>query len=307
MNLAANLLQKQRPAYESRITGATAKSLPGWERDRYEQFLSAFNWKSELNTGSQLRLSQEAVHQLNLGLNQGRGLGSLISVIGLMLDQGQGGFAPEMLELLREQYRSTRNMLGSIREADEIFRRTEPYLGRIAAPRLTEFCAEWRRRLEPMLAIKKQTLLVGALPQDLSEKQLAFECEPMRIVFCEFLINAMKYSQANDEILLLFFKRANFLEVKILNSLGSENPEGISEQHQMKVFQPFFRLTDLVFEDYSAEEFAFGLGLPVARRLLELHGGQVFLFNVVNNCRSVSRREVCLTVRLPLLDCASAA
>ena len=69
-----------------------------------------------------------------------------------------------------------------------------------------------------------------------------------------------------------------------------DNGPGISPENLGRVFEPLF----------STKSFGTGLGLPIAKRAVEQHGGEINLSSVVNSGTTVS-------VRLPVIENKAAA
>ena len=68
-----------------------------------------------------------------------------------------------------------------------------------------------------------------------------------------------------------------------------DNGCGVAEANLQKIFEPFFR------EDAapSAQKHGYGLGLAIARRVIEAHGGSVTAFNLVG-------AGLCMEIHLPV-------
>lgn len=89
----------------------------------------------------------------------------------------------------------------------------------------------------------------------------------IRQIIRNLLNNAVKYSSPNTEIHVSVEKKDNYIQVSI-----SDKGNGISPEDQVRLFQPFERL-----QQRSANKPGLGLGLLVCRRLVEAHGGQIWV------------------------------
>ncbi|GHF18788.1 hypothetical protein GCM10017044_11660 [Kordiimonas sediminis] len=83
--------------------------------------------------------------------------------------------------------------------------------------------------------------------------------------------NAVRYTRSGEKILL----RLSETDTKVQIDLADEGP-GIPEEKQNLIFTPFA----LVNEDYSAATPGMGVGLPVAKRLIERNGGTLELIEM---------------------------
>jgi signal transduction histidine kinase len=81
---------------------------------------------------------------------------------------------------------------------------------------------------------------------------------------------------------------------------GSEGILGVPPEYEKIVFEPFYRLSKLVYEQFKTLDF--GLGLTLIEKIIIKHGGDVVLKNIIDH--SDIKREplfkVSLTITLPL-------
>jgi signal transduction histidine kinase len=83
-------------------------------------------------------------------------------------------------------------------------------------------------------------------------------------VACNLLSNALKFSPEHGKVLFRAWLEAG--EVRFL--VEDEGP-GIEPRYQERIFEQFFRI--------ASDQEGTGLGLPLAKQLLELHGGRIWL------------------------------
>lgn len=98
-------------------------------------------------------------------------------------------------------------------------------------------------------------------------------------LFANLLDNAIKFSPPGGEVYMTLEKQGNQTLVRIVD----EGP-GIPDEEQSKVFNHFFR------GDKSRNTEGNGLGLSLAKAVVELHGGQITLEN--------RQKGLCITVML---------
>ncbi|MDB5824343.1 MAG: hybrid sensor histidine kinase/response regulator [Herminiimonas sp.] len=131
------------------------------------------------------------------------------------------------------------------------------------------------------------------LTLDLPEEAMSLEADPARIaqVFSNLLNNAAKYTEPGGEI--HFSVRREGLEMV---AVISDNGIGIAADMLPQIFTMF------VQADYSLERSTAGLGvgLTLARRLVELHGGSLVATSEGKN------RGSTFTMRLPVLEPSTA-
>jgi signal transduction histidine kinase len=77
---------------------------------------------------------------------------------------------------------------------------------------------------------------------------------------------------------------------------------GIPPEVQKKIFEPFFRLTNVVDDRFMQETFRFGLGLTVVNKIIDLHKGSISFYTTDNSMRKdTNTKDVCVWVRFPIL------
>ena len=77
---------------------------------------------------------------------------------------------------------------------------------------------------------------------------------------------------------------------------------GIPVEYEKVVFEPFYRLTKVVHEQYNTLEF--GLGLTLVEKIVAKQGGEVMARNIVDHSdtRRESQVKVNVSLTMPLLD-----
>jgi PAS domain S-box-containing protein len=88
----------------------------------------------------------------------------------------------------------------------------------------------------------------------------------IRQVLFNLINNAIKYSSPGGKIYVGAKKQAEFLVMEV-----QDNGRGMTEEEQVRLFEPYYRIE-------SKEKMSgLGLGLALSRRLVELHGGQIWV------------------------------
>ena len=159
--------------------------------------------------------------------------------------------------------------------------------------------------LKEAISFRGQKIFIGDLPHNIANKFIILNREKMATEIRELLINAMKYSARNKKIYIMYFLKENFFEIKILNPANKNNDGsvGISGDRERLIFEPFYRMASYLDERFfQVEEFSYGLGLTVVKKIIDLHKSNIFVYTVRNLSIPERENDVCVTLRLPIIQ-----
>jgi signal transduction histidine kinase len=126
-------------------------------------------------------------------------------------------------------------------------------------------------RLLPKTRNRKQSLHMNLVPHP--PKVIA---DPLRIeqVLHNLLSNASKFTPAGGNLFVSTDKQAGYIVIKIQDSSPC-----IPREEQRELFQPYYRLIG----ERDTQVTRTGLGLALCKRLIELHGGRIWLESKENH------------------------
>ena len=104
----------------------------------------------------------------------------------------------------------------------------------------------------------------------------------LRIAFEELLINALKFSQADSTINVFTKFESGFFKIIFANEVNNQTGT-ISQTQEKLIFKPFVRLLPPVEMFYNIEKYAMGLGLPVVKKIIQMHSGNISVRNTQQN------------------------
>ncbi len=96
-------------------------------------------------------------------------------------------------------------------------------------------------------------------------------------VLLNLLTNAIKYNNENGDIICHIKPSNRGSSDQMIEIAVQDTGPGISEEHQKHMFEKFFRVPAT-----SATTQGTGLGLVIAKRIVEAHGGEMWLESQVN-------------------------
>lgn len=97
--------------------------------------------------------------------------------------------------------------------------------------------------------------------------QLCIDLPKMSVVFVNLLLNAIQFTPVEGEIRLTIDDRIDEVMVSI-----TDTGRGISSENLEKIFEVFYQVDDHMTRRYGG----LGLGLSIARELVNLHGGRIW-------------------------------
>lgn len=122
------------------------------------------------------------------------------------------------------------------------------------------------KEIQPLADNKKIELTQEIISSD----DVCVKCdyENVKQVLTNLLSNAIKYTPAGGKISVWFEKTDGEIEIGV-----EDSGAGISKENLGKVFDKFYR----VDQSLTREQGGFGLGLSIARKTVELHGGKIWV------------------------------
>jgi len=199
-------------------------------------------------------------HELRTPLNV------IIGFSELMLDGVPGKVSKEQRQCLSDVLGSGQHLLGLINDILDLSKvesgKMELRLGDIALPGVME---SLKSEIMPMLVTRKQSLEVNVergLPLVRADKA------KVRQVLLNLLSNSTKFTPDGGKLRVEAFRENNWCRVSVI-----DNGIGIKKRDQKRIFDPFCQLESSL----SKEEGGTGLGLTIAKQIIEKHGGRIWV------------------------------
>lgn len=190
-------------------------------------------------------------------------LAALSASIELLMDEAEHLNQPNLNELTGSLYLSVVNLRTLI---DNLLESSSIEAGRFIIRRrvidLNEVVGEAVQVVQPLLTRRQQRLVITE-----PVRLFRVEADPSRIlqVLINLLSNASKYSPPDSEIGLSIEVRQSDLRVRV-----ADRGSGIAAADRAGLFQRFMRVGTS-----SAEQYGIGLGLSVAKAIIDGHGGEI--------------------------------
>ena len=223
-----------------------------------QQFVSVEEFNRATQSKSEFMASMS--HELRTPLNV------IIGFSELMLDEVLGKINEEQRQSLNDILNSGRHLLDLINDILDLSKiesgKMELKLRNFPLPDVME---SLRRVMTPMLAPKKQNLEIK-VAEGLST--IYADRDKVRQVLLNLVSNAARFTQDGGELKVEAIKDNDWCRVSVI-----DHGIGIKPEDQKRIFEPFCQLENPLTDEKGDT----GLGLAIARQIIERHGGQIWV------------------------------
>lgn len=277
---AARVQEELQGSLERQKEAITEKELT------YRELLLAYSQLQELNQQKNNFLAS-ATHELRTPVTVIKGYHRIL------LDGRLGELAPQQREVLQESEQSCTRLIKIINSLLE--------LSRIESGKLELFyqdydlAANFKLIVSQMKEFSKRKRLSVVLKLEKELPRLRCDREKINQVLANLLENAIKYTQPGGKIFISarphFWDRAassgtgrpdvQGVASVLLNALViqvSDTGIGISPEHQQEIFDQFTQVSS-----NQMDRSGLGLGLAISKRIIEAHGGRIWVDSQVNS------------------------
>lgn len=98
------------------------------------------------------------------------------------------------------------------------------------------------------------------------------DANKLKQILYNLLANAIKFTPENGKVTVEAYKNGEYMQLTI-----KDNGIGIKEEDQERIFNEF----EQADSSYEREYEGTGLGLPLTKKLVEMHGGKIFLHSAI--------------------------
>ena len=199
-------------------------------------------------------------HELRTPLNV------IIGFSELMADGVPGEINSEQQQCLDDILSSSKHLLGLINDVLDLSKIESGKVKlRLAEVTLPDILEELKRTMTPILAPRKQSLDIEVekgLPLVYADKA------KLKQVLLNLLGNATKFTPDEGKLKIEAVKKGGWCHVSVI-----DNGVGINKEDQKRIFEPFRQLDNPL----TGEKGGAGLGLAVAKQIIEKHGGKIWV------------------------------
>ncbi len=288
------LLEKTRELIESTDIEIQDKDLD-WQE-----------WKERMMSRNVSRTDKSLFRNIYNSFTQGAGFGSLLTLIDMMKSadekhEGKNLVDSSLFKMIATNAETAQDAFKTFSSIDFIIS-NDFVQEKISFGDYYDFVKAVIFKINDLLKLKDQKIIINDLNASYRKAYVNINKEYFYKALYEGLINAIKFSKNKTYIIVIvsIINRNSVITILSEPEKGSDGILGIPPEYEKIVFEPFYRLSKLVFEQYKTLDF--GLGLTLIEKIIMKHGGDVVLKNIIDH--SDIKREplfkVSLAITLPL-------
>jgi PAS domain S-box-containing protein len=244
------------------------------------------SWKEKMLERNISRTDRSIFSNINNSFTQGAGFGTLITFMEMMARTAKknNGTMNVDTELFTEAMKN----VGIAQDAFKIFASIDWIISNdielksITVRDLYNLIKRSLKKAEAFAEINKNRIILNEFPAALQNSRININSEYFSDAVYELLINALKFSRQGTSIAVLIFAQGNSLRISVLNDphKTSDDILGIPSEFEKTVFEPFYRISKLVYEKYNTLDF--GIGLTYVDKIVARHGGETIAENITD-------------------------
>lgn len=291
-----DLLMKIRNAFEIHELRKTKDILEKERIIRLEKQLEFLNWKERFLKNDTKITDENLFENMHRSFTQGYGFGNLVSIGSLLIStakESENGILinPKIFKSLKKNIEISEKALDEFLSITQIGT-TEFKFKEISFNELYEILNNKIEDFSSQVRIKKQKIIINEF---LSCPKCRIQINDKYFNECieELILNALKFSKPESKIIIIIEKDDKELSINFINEPenfeNNESQNGIPFGYENLIFEPFFRLTKTIQEDYNTLDF--GLGLSKIEMIIKKHNGKITTQNL-SDFTDVSKKPI---------------
>lgn len=232
---------------------------------------------------------------------QGGGFGTLLSLLHMIKDMSihEGGFyrvPEELMEMLMENGTIAYRIIELFQELDWLYSNELP-TERVECTRLISLLKEAEANAKLYSAIGNHNLKFNVENENQANiKSVAISSQFLYKAIYELMINGLKFSKENTEVKanLQFFP--SIIIIKISSIPKIDSMAKFQGDFLKFAFEPFFRLSNNLYESYNTPDY--GLGLTLVHKVIQKHSGTITVNTHDKPEMGTNSKEVVFTIAL---------
>ncbi len=254
---------------------------------RLENQLEWVKWKERAGADKEMRHKDRTLfHSIQTSFNQGQGFGALITLLDIVSasarrDENSYVIDASLMDVINANVKMARNALESFKEIDWLIANELP-LTELSCDAAYDLLVSICNDAEGFAGIAGQKIIVSEKKSFFGGYAVRINHEHLRRAVFEVLMNACKFSEKKSDIIVMVAVVNDRLEFSCVSRPfpNEEGVLGIPMEYEYILFEPFFRMTKMVYEGYNTLDF--GLGLTIVEKIIQRHRGKITISNIID-------------------------
>jgi len=243
-------------------------------------------WKEKMLSRNVSRTDKSIFHNINNSFTQGAGFGTLIAFMEMMSNTSEKENDKVIIDEMI--FKHAMDNVKIAQNAFKIFASIDWVIGNDIELKeatvgdiykLVKVAIDGTKE---MAKINRHRVIINEFPDDISKFKVNVNTDYIAESVKEILVNAMKFSKPESTIAIMIYSQNKNLRISIISDpeKNSDGIVGIPVEYEKVVFEPFYRISKLVFEKYHTLDF--GIGLTFVEKIVKRHGGEIFAENILD-------------------------
>lgn len=261
-------------------------SLKGSASDAIDKEMDWQSWKEKMLNRNISRTDKSIFSNINNSFTQGAGFGTLITFMEMMaksseetddkriVDAQLFNEAMKNVKIAQDAFKIFAGIDWIISNTFELERKTVQDLYTLLKGVISKNMK--------FASINKNRIIINELPKGMRNKKIMINTQYLSEAVSEMIINALKFSRNGTNVLVMLYSQNTNVRVSVINEplKTSDGILGIPPEYEKVIFEPFYRISKLVFERYNTLDF--GIGLTFVEKIVTRHGGEIFAENILD-------------------------
>lgn len=281
------------------------KSLQSSESDTIDKDMAWQAWKEKMLSRNISRTDRSIFSNINNSFTQGAGFGTLITFMEMIsksavhkdgkfiVDESLFIEAMKNVKIAQDAFKIFAGIDWIISNKIDLEKKTVREVYGIIKGLIN--------KSQRFADYNKHRIVVNEMSSGLNDQVVNINVQYFSEAFYELIINALKFSRTGTTVFIMLYSQTNSLRISVINDpqKTGDGIVGIPDEFQKVVFEPFYRLSKLVYEKYNTLDF--GIGLTFAEKIITRHGGEIFAENILDysDIEKDPQTKVSLMISLP--------
>lgn len=257
--------------------------------------LQWYKWEERTINRDKSSMMESLFHSLQISFNRAAGIGALVTLMelisGLAEKRDDGYFVEaDLFNAAIENAKMSKKTIEIFSEIDRLID-NELDLEQVSLMELHRVLSSVIDKMKPLAELKHQTLLLNRSGDQFTKMKVGINRTRIVEALSEILVNAFKFSIPGSRIMVILFKKETGINLSVISEPEEEENgmKGIPLEYQNLVFEPFFRISKKVQQNYKTLEI--GLGLSLVEKIIIKHHGTISISNITDYT-DISREPV---------------